>query len=379
MNAVKILLGTCLSFLLFACPYSTLATAIAAERAGGPRTFVKTSGVYDCGGAKSEGFDITASNVIVQNCDISTQANGNDGYGIFVHGGAQRVTIRNNRIHDLCRDGIWMDETVSSVTVDSNKVSRASMAGVNVNGTNGKVLNNDISGTMQYPNRLGGIFAVCANQEGADADAIRFFGRHHLIRGNHLHDIEYGTVTNVNPHIDCFQTWKNADDILIEGNTCHWPASSAAEIGMIEGKNGPVGTVTIRHNVFANMHQGVNIGANVGAIVFENNIVDHVAQEVVIFTRAATVTPASSISNNIFYDCGSGNDSYTTSLVPVVTNNLCRMRSGARCGSYPVDAPAISEDPLFVSNGTGSAPWTNADYHFQMISPVRGLGAFPLQ
>jgi Right handed beta helix region/Bacterial Ig domain len=358
-----------------------------------PRMSVAGSGtpanplIYDGHGAMSEGFDVAGSYVVIQNWNISIQANGNNAYGIFVHNGAHNVTIQNNNIHDLCNEGVTMDASVSYITVASNTIYRASMSGVHADGKYDSVQGNDISLTMQYPDRLGGIFSACQELNGADADAIRFFGLGHVIAHNRLHDVPYGgwgSIASPDPHTDCFQTWgasgENTDNVIIEYNDCR--ASSAAatsgiEISSLAGLDGPVGTITYKYNTFANMKQGINVESNVGAVVFDHNSVAHILEEILIFGEPAT--SVSIITNNIFYDAGSGGDSYTTSLSPTISNNDCIMANGSPCGSYPLRGPAVSLNPQFASLGSGTDPWLTLDFHLQSTSPVPTMGAFPLQ
>src|SRR5262249_2051712 len=123
------------------------------------RTYITASGIatnpliYDGHGAMSKGFDVTGSYIIIRNWNVSIQTNGINGYGVFLHKGAHNVTIQNNSIHDLCRDGVFMDGSVSYITVNSNTIYRASMSGVHADGKYDRVSHNDISLTMQYPDR----------------------------------------------------------------------------------------------------------------------------------------------------------------------------------------------------------------------------------
>src|SRR6266478_2212569 len=203
--------------------------------------------------AKLLGFDITGNSWQVNGFDISTQTNGSDGFGIYVTGTASYVTLQTNYIHELCHEGIFMDAGVTHVSVLNNRIWRAEMAGVSADGTYDLIQGNEVWGTRQYPANAGGIYSGCTIAGGADADAFRFFGQHNTFRSNYAHDVVTDSGTNPNPHTDCFQTWGSTamqvDDILIERNTCRWPLASTAvdaETAMIEGYDGPVGTVTFQ-------------------------------------------------------------------------------------------------------------------------------------
>jgi len=327
---------------------------------------------------KMLGFSISGSYWTVSGFDVSSQTNGNNGYGIYITGNASYDTVQNNYVHELCHEGIFMESTVSHISAIGNRIWRAEMAGINIDGLYDLVEGNEIWETQQVPVNLGGIYAGCSTPSGADADAMRFFGQHHDIRSNYLHNIYYGTASNPNPHVDCFQTWgssaRTVDDILIERNWCRWPAASTSiddEVSMVEGLDGPVGTVTYSNNVFADMSQGINIGVNVSALRVWNNTWDHIVEEAVIFgnTRSA----ADQVINNIFYDVGSGGDSYACipGGSPTIEANDFFMPSGSP-GTWCSNAPYISVNPLFVNAGDPTG--AGADYHLQSTSPVKDNG-----
>ncbi|MGH7905941.1 MAG: hypothetical protein ACREP6_04880, partial [Candidatus Binataceae bacterium] len=256
-----------------------------------------------------------------------------------------------------------------------NKIYHAEMAGINIDGQYDLVSGNEIWGTSQYPNRLGGIYSGCANRSGADADAMRFFGQHHVISGNYMHDIAYGTIDNPGPHTDCFQTWGSSasttDDVTFVGNLCRWPSASNGEIGMIESRDGSVGALYFDDNVFANMLQGLNVSDNSSMTIdFWNNTVDHILEEGVIFINGGTSNDQ--VVNNIFYDVGNGGDSFLcdNGSVTVQANDQF-MRSGSP-GTYCSNATAENADPLFVNSGDSTC--SGADYHLQSNSPCESVG-----
>ena len=325
------------------------------------------------------GFDLSGSNWVLSGFDISTQTNGSEGYGIYVTGSASYDTIENNYIHELCHEGIFMDPTVSHISVLTNRMWRAEMAGAQVDGTYELIQGNEVWGTQQYPASAGGIYAGCTIAGGADADAFRFFGQHNVFRSNYAHDIYTESPTNPNPHTDCFQTWGSTamevDDILIERNFCRWPLASTAvdaETAMIEGVDGLIGTVTFQNNEFSNMRQGIQVGSNVGALHVYNNTWDHLLQEGVIFIDMRS--SADEFINNIYYDVGAGGDSYAEvpSGSPVFLDNDFYMPSGGSLGSYPTVEPYISVPPMFVNYG--DATGAGADFHLQASSPLKGAG-----
>jgi hypothetical protein len=329
--------------------------------------------------AKLLGFDVTGNDWVVSGFDISTQTNGSQGYGIHVSGSASYDMIQNNYIHELCHEGVFMESGVSHITVLNNRFWKAEMAAVQADGMYDLIQGNEVWGTQQYAANVGGIYSGCTIAGGADADAFRFFGQHNVFRSNYAHDIYTDSGANPNPHTDCFQTWGSTamlvDDILIERNTCRWPLASSAvdaETAMIEGYDGPVGTVTFQNNQLSNMRQGILIGHNVGALHAYNNTWDHVLDEAVIFFDLRS--PADQIVNNIFYDVGSGGDSYAAvpSGAPVFQANDFYMPGGASVGTYPSVEPFMSLAPGFVAYGDSTA--LGADFHLGSGSGLIGSG-----
>jgi len=365
-------------------------TAIAAAGNYGERVEVTSSGTQAnpitlevASGADVQllGFDLSGSNWELNGFDISTQTNGSEGWGIYVTGPASNDTIENNYIHELCHEGIFMDPTVSYISVLNNRVWRAEMAGVFVDGLSDLIQGNEVWGTQQEPVQAGGIYSGCVTPVGADADAFRFFGQHHIFRSNYAHDIYTQLPTNPNPHTDCFQTWGSTamtvDDILIEGNFCHWPVASETvdcDTAMVEGKDGPVGTVTFQNNEQSNMRQGIDVGLNVGALKIYNNTWDHVTEQAIIFNDSRS--SADEIIDNIYYDVGYSGDSYAEvpsgSPSPVFEDNDFYMPNGATVGTYPSPEPSLSIAPMFVNYG--DATGAGADFHLQPASGLKGAG-----
>jgi len=333
------------------------------------------------------GFQISASYVVVEGFDISSQVAGDSnpaGYGVYLNGSASYDTIANNDIHDLCEEGIFMEASVANNQILNNTINHAEMAGINIDGTANVVEGNDVSHTSQYPANDGGIFAVCSARNGADADWIRFFGQGHLIQNNNLHDIVEPSAENINPHTDCFQTWGEStatvDNIVINANYCRgesWYNSGGGtnHMGSIQDLDGPIGTIYFTNNIFADLYQGLLITINDpshGPRNVYGNTVDHIGQEVLDYSGGATTSDI--IANNIFYDSGDGGDSFTTSTAPQFSANDCIMRSGSACGTYPAAPPAgtLVENPQFVNSGDSTG--SGADYQLQAASPMIGAG-----
>lgn len=311
----------------------------------------------------TKGFEIYADYVCIAGFEITNQNTAEPGgFGVYVVGSGN--TIDNNYIHDLYMEGIMVSgngnpnsATTAHNTISNNRVVRAEMAGIHLEGQYNLAVGNDISWTRQYP--AGGPV-----RDGADADAMRFFGTGHILRSNYLHDIQYGTTENPDPHVDCFQTWGPATQITIERNLCVWPSTSESidnEVSSIESLSGVSSQITYRNNVFVNMRQGLNIDHTAGVGVL-NNTWDNILEEAVILASS----PQASIENNIFYNVGRGGDSYacidsgSQSGIVIATND--HFMSTGSPGTYCSNAPFVSYDPKFANVGA-------LDFHLQPGSP----------
>lgn len=314
------------------------------------------------------GFQIQANYIRVIGFDISNHnRTAPDGYGIYLVG--SNAYIANNYIHDLYFEGVMMSgdgdpnsaRTSNNVLIN-NRFLHCEMAAAHIEGRNNLIEGNDVAGTVQYP--AGGPV-----RPQADADALRFFGSGHVFRSNYIHDIDNESSENPGAHVDCFLTWGPAANITIERNLCVWPEADSDddnEVGMVQSVSGPTTGVTFRNNVFVRMHQGINV-SGASAISVLNNTFVGISQEGVILMRA----PSSQIVNNVFYDVGSGEDSYVcadaasqTSL-HVATND--QFVPGGSPGTYCGNAPHYTLNPLFVNAAGGN-------FRLQSNSPLIDLG-----
>jgi hypothetical protein len=341
---------------------------------------IKSSGtasnplVYDGHGSGIEGAEISGSYVVLKNYDISVQSNDwPKGYGVYISG--DHVRVEGNYIHDLCNSGIETSGADYAEIVD-NKIERASMAGISQDGDHNTIEGNEIWDTQQHPRKAGGVTSNCTDLNGADADGFRFFGSHNKFKNNYIHDIKLPSSVNIDPHVDCFQTFEKSStsDVIFTGNRCIMQAvysqgAASNHVAMIEAARGP----TFDHNVFSNMYQGIINGS--AEIHILNNTFDHISKYAVE-PNCCGHSPTSNdeIKKNIMLDDGSA---YTSSTEPSLSGNVCWNRSGTKCSSsWP---SATSVNPQFVNPGSGQTPWLSCDLHLQADSPVPLAGAYPLQ
>lgn len=248
------------------------------------------------------GFDLIGDYIYIDGFEISNAIfDAKAGTGIFLEGEFCRV--ENNYIHDVPRPGIYINAEPSDSpsagnhTVRGNRIYRAATAGIFVAGRNNLIEQNDISRTIQYP-------AGWANPPGSpDADGIRFFGTAHIIRRNFIHDILLSDPENIDPHIDCFQTWGPAQDITFERNFCV-NDNDGMQGFMISNRNGTVSNLAITNNVIIafrilNAHNcnGITILHN----TFKSEL--HFQSESG-YAIELHHTINARIENNLFYDIG---------------------------------------------------------------------------
>ncbi|MBW2111475.1 MAG: right-handed parallel beta-helix repeat-containing protein [Deltaproteobacteria bacterium] len=317
-----------------------------------------------------KGFTINASYITIRGFEITnTDADWTDGPGIIVTSG-NNCLIENNYVYEATYKGIVTSSSTSSCTIKNNRLYRNGMVGVEVAGNNNTVEGNEIWGTIQHHPKW-------PNPPGADADGIRFFGSGHVIRNNHIHDITYNDPENVDPHIDCFQTWGDSwnqagSDIVFEKNLCVALESHATrENGhgfMLQGASGLV----IRNNIIRTFG-GINTGGGeCSNLTIINNLfasdptfpVDRSPIGIGLFDA-----PNCTIKNNIFYNQPSHIIYVTGSSgtgLDVGYNLMYRSDGKSLWGSpYPHDLWGVN--PKFVAAGS--------DFHLASDSPCIDAGA----
>ena len=176
------------------------------------------------GAALTLGFNVRANYITIRGFDVTSAGSSWDsGWGILLE--ASHCLIEDNYVHFAIQGGIAIytapnnDANASFNTIRNNRLYRNAQVGINVAGANNTVEGNEVWGTIQFHPNLSN------PPSWSDADGIRFFGPNHLIRDNYIHDISYRDPENVSPHIDCFQTWGDANhspatNVVIERNLC---------------------------------------------------------------------------------------------------------------------------------------------------------------
>jgi parallel beta-helix repeat protein len=314
------------------------------------------------------GFTVRADYIALIGFDISnTPDEWDDGWGIFLQG--SDCLIEDNYVHYATRGGIsiWASPgdygNTSHCIVRDNRLYRNAMAGIAVSGRNNLVEGNEIWGTIQYhPNWTN-------PPEWVDADGMRFFGSGHTIRGNYIHDISLQDPENVDPHIDCFQTWGDSDaeaghDIIFEQNRCVNLNQGMYAFMLKDAHN-----LTIRNNIIQ-AFGGVNTGAGGNNYL---TIVNNVFASDLSFSSAVGIgledCPKTLIENNAFYDIPGraiSTDGRSGQGLSIGYNSVYHSDGAAPPGSpYPNDLWNV--DPLFVKAA-------KADFHLRSGSPLIDAG-----
>jgi hypothetical protein len=319
------------------------------------------------------GFTVLADYISILGFDISnTPDDSTNGMGIYVLG--SDCDLEDNYIHYATRGGImlWANsgqyDRTSNCVVRNNRLYKNALMGISVMGQDHLIEDNEIWGTIQYhPNWHN-------PPSWADADGITFFGSGHVFRGNHIHDIHYGSPENPNPHIDCFQTYGGdkvaGHDILFDGNLCDVPDylsdfSLAAKAFQAEG--GAHDLVFRNNVVITNLVAIFKSSHDISLInnTFIGDPNNGYSQGIQLIN-----SPNFTIENNIFayQENGIGSiwpDSASNSGLTAGYN--CVYRSGGDPRRSPDPNDVWGLDPLFVNAGDG-------DYHLRSASPCVDAG-----
>lgn len=341
-------------------------------KSGAPITFQAK------GAVTMQGFTVKADYIAIKGFEITnTPDDALNGIGIFVQG--SDCDLEDNYVYFATRGGILLFAApgnyaqTSHCTVRNNRLYHDSQNGIDVRGLNNFVEGNEIWASIQYhPN-----WANPPNW--VDADGIRFFGSGHVFQKNYIHDINYSDPLNVNPHIDCFQTFSDANheaanNIVLEQNRCDNDAlaHSSGEGGAGLTIRNSAGNIIIRNNLI-DAFVNVFLENSNGVSILNNTFIGNTAQDPNLYPVGISInrSPNTVIKNNIFYN-QPGNIIYAKGdNQPISGRNMVYRDDG-----HPIDTTStyisINDlfwgiDPLFVNPQAG-------DYHLQPGSPAIDAG-----
>ncbi len=333
------------------------------------------------GGARLKGFTVLADHIAIRGFVIAdSDAHWRDGWGVFAEGSG--VQVEFNHVYYAPAGGIVIwdapndGRTPSGCAVRHNRLERNGMVGVQIAGQDHVVEGNDIWGTIQYHPHW------ATPPLGADADGIRFFGSGHVVRANHIHDITFEDPENADPHIDCFQTWGPASDIVFEQNVCSVLVSQAEDEGgqgfMIQAGAEAVTGITIRNNVIEAFRM-VNAFDCEGLTIVHNSFRGLLSFESAWHPLGVSLSrcPAATVKNNVFYDVGAvpyvvvhdGNTRQTAQ----VGNNATYLSSGQRPVGTPWPDDLWGEDPGLIDPMAGDMHLRTGSPCIDRADPVPGV------
>jgi hypothetical protein len=329
--------------------------------------------------AVTKGFVLEGARFVrVENFEI-TAVEGGVG-GIFLKD-TDGVEIVGNFLHDLNprkgnHGGIRADtHDNKNVLVKDNTLFRCAGTSICMMGEKWVVQGNDVSHGTNLNTATG--------ENVGGEDAVRVFGKGHIIRRNYLHDfLDAEQFPKSSPHLDAFQTFsvhpesQYASDILIEENYCAniGQMFMGSDTGAKEGTN-PIHDFTLRGNVFRGAKAyALIIGRGCDRFTVVNNVVaESYYGAVIVSAKSHHAT----VVNNIFYNNGRSSKGRPSGPAGIdessregsmMDYNLCNYNY-----TYPPRVPdydkhsKIGVEPKFVDANAG-------DYRLQKDSPAIGAG-----
>jgi hypothetical protein len=375
-----------------ALPWKTIQEAANSLRAGD--TAIVNAGTYDervairtsgrsgslisfvaQGTVQCQGFTIIRNYIRVKGFTVTAIKSGwvQDAYGIYIEG--DNCIIENNYAYYCPNAGIGTAIPSDGCVVRNNRCHRNTLNGLEIDGTNHLVKNNEIWGTIVYHTPTQSMLTN-------DANGMMYFGYGHIFRGNYIHDISFYDPESqaYSPHIDAFQTFPNGvgagSNILFERNIIILPEGRADKnirscAWMLAGAS----NITIRNNIVI-AHNGTETGGGgCDHLRIENNTfvgsLSNLANNWPIGISLENC-PSSTVKNNIIYNqVGQAIYLLGTTYTGLDIGNNCTYNSD---GSTPkASSGAKQATDLWGINPQFVNPASN-DYHLQSNSPCINAG-----
>ena len=330
-----------------------------------------------------KGFDFQGAGFVrVENFEITDVGSGTG--GVFLKN-AENIEVVKSFFHDLNPEkfkhgGSVANPEVFNVLIKDNTFFRCAGANIQTSGENWIVEGNEASNGTNINTATGELVG--------GEDAMRLFGKGHIIRYNYFHDFyesESDCKTNGSPHLDAFQMFsvhpdtQYASNILIENNYCVnlCQMIMSSDTGRTKSGTDLVHDITIRNNVFKGARaNALIIGRGSNNFTIENNVI---ADGDLLAINISEDSPNAKVVNNIFYNNGIRSAGKGKRTGPAAVDASSREGYVGNYNitnhdfSYPPKLPdqdANSQydvDPLFVNEQIG-------DYRLREGSPAIGAG-----
>lgn len=327
-------------------------------------TISKSLSLKAIGSAKTLGFIIKADGITIEGFDISSPKT-SSGFGVRIYN--SNCKVLNNYIHDTWWDGILLEASSNNCRISNNKIERASQSGAEVRGSGHIIEYNEITDTIQTP--PGSSFT---RSDGADSDGFRFFGNNHSFIGNYIHDIKEGTATNPNPHMDCFQSWKDrsprsqATNIVFRDNRCmlSWGNDKVSSAKMFQFGN--VVGATVENNISRTRMVSIVQDGSRDITFLRNTFVGDGPQSWGIELNSGVTNVT--VRDNIFYHQENGYGYLPKSVTVLDAGHNCVYTITRTPPGRQNPGDIWGKDPLFVN-------YAQDDFNLKPNSPCLGTGA----
>ena len=320
-------------------------------------------------------FAIPGSYVQVKGFEVVQTDPGGDTSVSTIQVDGDYVQIIDNNIHDGYGPGIRTTTASAYGIFKGNTIRNAVQTGLYIEGQNHLIENNEISRTRDYLRN--------SSTYRTDANGINFFGKNNVFRGNYIHDLWHTDCLGA-PHIDCIQTWKNAEYITFERNTCRLENTDGMnKFVMIErSTTEPMRYLTFKNNLFISYsnydtwnplnigNEGCSISNPMENITIVNNTFarpNGVGSMALLLRCINTVTA----QNNLFIDFGNSSYSYINPARDV--NNLSTGKNAVYKTDGALPKGGLYPNDVWVTN-PGIVSLANLDLHLMAGSPLIDAG-----
>lgn len=271
------------------------------------------------------------------------------------------IEVINNSFEEVKNTAVQIGSIGKSpdyVRIIGNKV-RGCSKGFSVGG-NGVIVENNIVIDLKYWGTV-------------EVDYMRFFGTNGIIRNNRFYGINLSPDNIGTSHVDCFQTWGNTSNYVIENNLCadsHQGVFARTGDGRFSGTR--VTNITIRNNLFVRIGKPITSknedrtvqGAEWDLKAYNNTIYGG------MHGISCEIDSKCDIKNNIFFNV---DYPYLGGGVMTVGHNLL-FHQNKSFKTWAGQGNIVDKDPLFVALPSSTPLGDLGDLHIKDGSPAIDAG-----